>query len=73
MDNKSRKAVKVSDKELNDIKIFFYDNPGAKTKCEKEGFASIPTVWRFLTTGKARIETIMAIREFIRTYQQATI
>lgn len=73
MESKSKKSVKVSAKELNDIKVFFSDNPGARTKCEKEGFASIPTVWRFLATGKARRETIMSIREFIKNYEPATI
>lgn len=69
----NRKAVKVSDEELIEIKKFFSENYGAKKECDERGHVSIATLWRFLKTGEARPEKVLGIREFIKNYQPATI
>ncbi len=72
MENKNR-VVKVSDKELEKTRRFFNDNYGSKVDCERRGFTTMPTLWRFLNTGKARPDTIKSIRRFVKEYEPATI
>lgn len=66
----SRIAVTVTDSELEDIKRFFNDNPGRKTDCSRKRVVNQASLWRFLQTGRARIEIINRIRGYIRDYKE---